>query len=56
MVDSNPQNSKNEENMLYVNFNQDNSCFAIGTEKGFHIYNSYPYKEIFNRSTLLHYL
>ena len=55
MVESNPQNSKNEETMLYVNFNQDNSCFAIGTEKGFHIYNSYPYKEIFNRSILHHY-
>ena len=52
MVESNQQNSKNEEYMLYVNFNQDNSCFAIGTEKGFHIYNTFPYKEIFSRSIL----
>ena len=50
MAESNQQNSKNEEYMLYVNFNQDNSC--IGTEKGFHIYNTFPYKEIFSRSIL----
>ena len=50
MVESNPQNSKNEENMLYVNFNQDNSCFAIGTEKGFGIFNTYPFLKTVERS------
>lgn len=55
MVESTSHTSKNEDNMLYVNFNQDFSCFAIGTEKGFHIYNTYPYKELFNRSIFLLY-
>jgi len=40
----------NDDQMLYVTFNQDSSCFAIGTEKGFKIYNSYPFKDNFERS------
>lgn len=39
-----------EDQMIFANFNQDNSCFSIGTEKGYIIYNVYPYKEIFKRS------
>lgn len=35
--------------MLYVTFNQDASCFAVGTETGFRIYSSYPYKDSFTR-------
>ena len=35
--------------MLYVTFNQDSSCFAIGTETGFSIYNSFPFKDSFQR-------
>jgi WD40 repeat protein len=31
-----------EEECLYATFNQDSSCFCIGTKKGFRIYNSYP--------------
>lgn len=38
--------------MLYVSFNQDSSCFSIGTEKGFQIFNSDPFQETFRRSTL----
>lgn len=35
--------------MLYVNFNQDGSCFAVGTQTGFRIINSYPFKNNFYR-------
>lgn len=57
----------NEEKLLYVTFNYDNSCFSVGTNKGFRIYNSYPLKcsikreieggvsviEILNRSNVM---
>lgn len=39
-----------EDQMLYVTFNQDASCFAVGTEKGFKIFNSFPFKDSFERS------
>lgn len=35
--------------MLYVTFNQDASCFAVGTETGFSIFNAYPLKHNFTR-------
>ena len=40
-----------KDTILYMNFNQDSSCICIGTETGFHIYNSEPFKNIFSRST-----
>lgn len=35
--------------VLFVTFNQDHTLIAIGTEKGFRIYNSVPFKELFHR-------
>ena len=32
------------EHILYVTFNQDGSCFCVGTETGFMVYRSYPLK------------
>ena len=41
---------KSEKNdMLYVSFNQDASCFAVGTQTGFRIINTVPYKNNFCR-------
>lgn len=36
--------------ILYISFNQDFSCFSIGTEKGFKIFNTYPFKDNIDRS------
>ena len=33
-----------DEHILYVTFNQDGSCFCVGTETGFMVYSSYPLK------------
>ena len=38
-----------EDQMLYVSFNQDSSCFVIGTQRGFKIYSSYPLKNSYER-------
>lgn len=43
---------QNKDTILYVSFNQDSSCFAIGTETGFKIYNTYPFKLNFSRSII----
>jgi hypothetical protein len=38
--------------LLYVGFNQDYSCFAIGTDDGFEIWNVDPFKLRFKRGTV----
>ena len=37
------------EKILHINFNQDQTCFAVSIEKGFRIFNSYPFKDTFKR-------
>ena len=43
-----PSLNSNEQ-ILYTTFNQDSSCIAIGTEKGFKIFNTSPLKDNFGR-------
>lgn len=42
-------NEINDDSMLYASFNQDNSFFSIGTERGFRIYQTYPLAEPYER-------
>ena len=38
-----------KEEILYLGFNQNAGWFTCGTENGFKIFNTYPYKDTFNR-------
>ena len=38
-----------ENELLFVQFNQDNKCFSVGTKEGFRIYNTEPFKLNFER-------
>jgi WD repeat-containing protein 45 len=41
--------SKLSGKMLFASFNQDGTCFAVGTDVGFKIYNSSPFRDNFER-------
>lgn len=43
------QDSK-EEGLLYMSFNQDQSSLVVGTERGFKIYDTNPFKLRHERS------
>ena len=43
-------NKSSQDKILCLTFNQDSSCFAIGTETGFKIYSLYPKKHSFERN------
>jgi len=42
-------NNNNRNEMLYITFNQDYSCFAVGTESGFFVMDTDPLNERFRR-------
>ena len=42
---SNPEKDK----LLYVSFNKDSSCISCGTEKGFQIFGTNPFRKIVSR-------
>ena len=41
-------NSK-EDNLLYISLNQDQTCLVVGTEKGFKVYDTIPFKLRYQR-------
>ena len=42
-------NSK-EDNLLYISLNQDQTCLVVGTEKGFKVYDTIPFKLRYQRA------
>ena len=42
-------NEIKDDSMLYASFNQDNSFFSVGTERGFRIYQTYPFTNHYER-------
>lgn len=39
-----------DEGLLYISLNQDQSCLVIGTENGFKVYDTIPIKLRYQRS------
>ena len=52
MVSTSNQQTKTKEEILYLSFNQDQGCFSAGTQTGFRVYNTKPFKDQFVRSKL----
>jgi hypothetical protein len=42
--------SKSTEHLVCANFNQETTCVACGTVKGFSIYKTSPFRELITRS------
>ena len=42
-------NIKLSKKVFFINFNQDRSCFCLGTDEGYEIYNCNPLKKIFSK-------
>ena len=49
-MNSDLNSQDNSTNILYLNFNNDYSCISVGTENGYIIYNTSPFKELYKRS------
>ena len=45
----NSNNEIKDDSMLYISFNQDNSFFSVGTERGYKIYQTFPFTEPYER-------
>ena len=45
----NSDNEIKDDSMLYVSFNQDNSFFSVGTERGYKIYQTFPFTDPYER-------
>lgn len=43
------------DDIIFITFNADTQCFAVGTEKGYYIYNTNPFRELFHRSKIKQY-
>lgn len=52
-MESNP-NYSNIKTILYISFNQDGSCFCLGTINGFSIFNTSPLQELHNSGKIIY--
>lgn len=50
MVNNTEDDNKSLGKILVASFNQDGACFAVGTEHGFKIFNSNPFRDNFERN------